>query len=198
MPSGAARRPPAYGWRVTRLIHLNGPPGIGKSTLSALYVDRHPGVLNLDIDSLHQLVGGWRDDPRTHDILKPVALAMADAHVRGGRDVIVPQFRARVSEIEAFARVAEDVGADFVEIVLLADRADAVARFDARDDDTDWNRHNREVVAGLGGDAFLGSMYDGLVEALASRPAAVILPSVPGEIEETYRALLRALGEPGA
>jgi hypothetical protein len=45
-----------------RLIHLNGPPGIGKSTLSALYADRHPGTLNLDVDTLHHLIGGWRDE----------------------------------------------------------------------------------------------------------------------------------------
>ena len=71
---------------VTSLIHLNGPPGIGKSTLSALYAERHPGTLNLDIDSLHRLVGGWQDvDNRTHDVLRPVALAMASAHLRGGR-----------------------------------------------------------------------------------------------------------------
>jgi len=33
-----------------RLIHLNGPPGIGKSTIAQRYVDQHPEVLNLDIN----------------------------------------------------------------------------------------------------------------------------------------------------
>jgi hypothetical protein len=42
---------------VARLVHLNGPPGIGKSTPSALYADRNPGTLNLDVDFLHRLVG---------------------------------------------------------------------------------------------------------------------------------------------
>ncbi|MEJ7706101.1 MAG: hypothetical protein WKF82_13395 [Nocardioidaceae bacterium] len=41
-----------------RLIHLNGPPGIGKSTLAQWYVDNHPGVLNLDIDQVRCLIGG--------------------------------------------------------------------------------------------------------------------------------------------
>lgn len=44
-----------------RLIHLNGPPGIGKSTLAQLYVDDHPGVLNLDIDRVRGMIGGWQD-----------------------------------------------------------------------------------------------------------------------------------------
>jgi len=183
---------------VTRLIHLNGPPGIGKSTLAALYVERHPGVLNLDIDSLHRLVGGWREDPRTHDILRPVAFAMAEAHLRGGRDVIVPQFRARVEEIETFEAVAGRAGAEFREVVLLADRPEAVARFERRTDDTEWNRHNRDLVAGMGGAAFLEGMYDQLLRALASRPEAIVVRSEPGEVEGTYDALVRALNPDAA
>lgn len=35
---------------VPRLIHLNGPPGIGKSVLAQLWAQDHPGVLNLDIE----------------------------------------------------------------------------------------------------------------------------------------------------
>jgi hypothetical protein len=46
---------------MARLVHLNGPPGIGESTLSALYPDRNPGTLNLDVNALHHRVGGWQD-----------------------------------------------------------------------------------------------------------------------------------------
>ena len=94
---------------MTVLIHLNGPPGIGKSTLSALYTRRHPGTLNLDIDRLHYFVGGWQDvDNHTHEVLRPVARAMASTHLAGGRNVILPQYLARLSEIEAFENVARE------------------------------------------------------------------------------------------
>jgi AAA domain len=179
---------------VPTLIHLNGPPGIGKSTLSALYVDRHPGTLNLDIDRLHPLVGGWRDkDGRTHEVLRPVALAMAAAHLRGGRDVIVPQFRARIEEIEAFESVAREAGAGFREVVLLAAKDEAIARFGRRAGDSDWEDHNRRLVAGLGGPAFLGALYDQLLDVLRRRPAAVIIETAPGAIEDAYASLVRAL-----
>jgi hypothetical protein len=107
---------------------VNGPPGIGKSTLAAVYIDRHPGTLGLDIDNLHQLVGGWQDpDAHTHEILRPVALAMASAHLAGGQDVILPQYLARIQEIERFEHVASERGAGFREVVLLDDKAASIA-----------------------------------------------------------------------
>jgi hypothetical protein len=178
---------------------VNGPPGIGKSTLSALYADRHPGTLNLDIDSLHGLVGGWQDaGNHTHEVLRPVALAMASAHLHGGRDVILPQYLARLDEIVAFEEVAREQGADFREVLLLDERAASIARFDRRSDDSLWGRHNREVVALQGGPVMLAAMYDRLLEILELRPSAVVVRSEPEAIEMTYASLLQALAlQPG-
>jgi hypothetical protein len=179
---------------VPRLIHLNGPPGIGKSTIAALYADGHPGTLDLDIDTLHRLVGGWRDRRHdTHQVLRPVALAMAATHLGGGRDVVLPQYLARVDAIEAFEDVATGHGADFVEVVLLDTLEESVARFDRREDRTEWDRHNRRTVALGGGPTMLARMYDELLEAARLRPAAVVVRSEPGAIEETYALLVAAL-----
>ncbi|WP_457963952.1 zeta toxin family protein [Arthrobacter sp. D1-29] len=51
--SGPPERP-----SVPDLILLNGPPGIGKSTLARMFVDHHPGTLNLDVDQVRCLIGG--------------------------------------------------------------------------------------------------------------------------------------------
>ncbi len=183
---------------MTALIHLNGPPGIGKSTLSALYTERHPGTLNLDIDSLHRLVGGWQDpDNRTHDVLRPVALAMASTHLSGGRDVILPQYLARLDEIEAFEAVARRQGAEFREIVLLAEKSASIERFESRRDDTAWGEHNRRLVAVMGGRSMLADMYDRLLDIVKLRPSTVIVRSEPGDVEHTYRLLTQALGADG-
>ena len=179
---------------VPSLVLLNGPPGIGKSTLSELYADRHPGTLNLDVDLLHQLVGGWQQAPHhAHDVLRPVALAMASTYLAGGSDVVVPQYLAKVGEIERFERVANERGAHFHEVVLLDEKAATIARFDAREDDSAWGQHNRRAVAAQGGPAFLAAMYDRLMEVVPLRRRAVVVRTEPGSVETTYALLINAL-----
>lgn len=186
---------------MARLVLLNGPPGIGKSTLAARHAERWPGTLNLDIDTLHRLLGGWREmGGRVHDVLRPLALAMAAAHLRGGRDVVVPQFLSRIGEITAFEGVARAEGAAFHEIVLLDSREGAAERFDRRaaHDDDPWIQESRRFVAEGGGAALLGSMYDTLLDVVRLRPGAVVVRSETGAVEATHRLVQAALlREPG-
>ncbi|WP_457205606.1 hypothetical protein [Nocardioides sp. P5_C9_2] len=75
-----------------RLIHLNGAPGVGKSTLARALVSSRPGWLNCDIDLLRSLVGGWEDDfVGTGGVVRPLALAMISAHLAEGRSVVLLQ-----------------------------------------------------------------------------------------------------------
>jgi broad-specificity NMP kinase len=86
---------------VARFIHLNGPPGIGKSTVASAFADRHPGVLNLDIDRVTALVGGCRDrfsESFAAGVL--LATAMARVHLASGHDVILPQMMTNVNAEE--------------------------------------------------------------------------------------------------
>jgi predicted kinase len=184
---------------MARLVHLNGPPGIGKSTLSALYVDRNPGTLNLDVDTLHRLVGGWQDEET--DTWPPVwslVRAMAATHLGGGHDVVLPQYVAKVDEIAGLEKLAREHGAGFREVVLLDDRDTAIERFNRRAQDSDdpWIRHHHRLIELGGGPAALGAMYDTLLDLVRLRPGTVVVPSVVGAVQETYDLLVDALRVP--
>ncbi|MCZ3386447.1 MAG: hypothetical protein LH630_05675 [Actinomycetia bacterium] len=93
-------------------------------------MDEHPGTLNLDIDRVRHLVGGWRTDfAGAGAIVRPIAIAMLQAHLRGGRDVVMPQYLGSTNEVNLIESATRDAGAGFVELVLIANRDEPVARF---------------------------------------------------------------------
>ena len=183
-----------------RLIHLNGPPGIGKSTVARMYADAHPSVLNLDVDVVRSLLGGWREDfLAAGELVRPLALAMARTHLGAGNDVVLPQFLGRLSEVERFEAAATSAGAAFVEVVLMDARPAAVERFAARahDDSDPWHRTVVALVEEAGGTVALESMYDSVLGVVEARPSAVVVRSAEGDPASTYAAVVDALGPAG-
>ena len=115
------------------LLLLNGPPGSGKSTIARMFVEAHPLALNLDVDLIRRLIGGWRDQPeRSGRLARDLALAAASTHLLVGHDVVVPQFLGRAEFIHELEDVAAAASAEFQEVVLMTSREDAVRRFDER------------------------------------------------------------------
>ncbi|MEO8330563.1 MAG: AAA family ATPase [Candidatus Nanopelagicales bacterium] len=181
---------------MARLIHLNGPPGIGKSTIANLYVEARPGTLNLDIDEVRRLIGGWRQDfIGAGNLVRPIALNMAETHLRQGLDVVMPQFLCSLSEIELFEAAATTSESQFLEIVLMDSKDRSVDRFTARGDDAEetWHREVQEIVRKNGGVTYLAEMYDQLVEVIRLRPSAVVVTSEAGAIDATFRQVSAVL-----
>ena len=182
---------------MSRLIHLNGPPGIGKSTLARRYVADHPGVLNCDIDVLRTFIGGWESDfEAAGALIRPAALALIGAYLANGHDVVLPQMLVDPSELARFEAAATGVGADFVERFLIDTAAGSVARFHDRgaaETDDPWHDQVRAIVAANGGDAELARCHAALERLLPMRPDAVVVPSEAGAADETYRSLLASL-----
>ena len=185
------------------LIHLNGPPGIGKSTIARLYVDQHPGVLNCDVDVLRTLIGGWADDfEAAGALIRPAALAMIEAYLASGHDVVFPQLLVNPTELARFEACATRAGARFVERYLMADVDQAVARFDRRGTtgaSDQWHDQVQAIVASSGGEQALVRYHAALLQLLEQRPEAMVIESAEGQTDATYRQLLHSLpGEPAA
>jgi predicted kinase len=167
-----------------RLILLNGLPGVGKSTVAAAWSARHPGTLNLDIDVVRSLISGATPD--TAEPARALGLVMAVEHLRGGRDVVVPQLVARTDQVSRFAGATAAAGARFVHVLVEAPEDLVAGRVAA-----DAAPHRRDLVP-----AALAGYAAGLRE-VALRPGVLRLTNegldgAVGRLEE----LLRAAGEP--
>jgi predicted kinase len=181
---------------VPRLLLLNGPPGIGKSTLARRYAADHPGVLALDIDVLRGLVGGALDRfEETGEIVRPLALAAITTHLGGGRDVVLPQYLGRVSEVERFETAAREGGGAFVHVVLMDDVEGSVRRFAERSGADPWHKQVKAIVAAGGGERVLRESHRQVREVVASRPEVRVVASVDGDEDATYAALLDVVRE---
>ncbi len=181
-----------------RLILLNGMPAVGKTTLARRYATDHPLTLVLDIDSVRRMLGRWEDDPaRAGLVARSLTVAMAAAHLRGGHDVVVPQYLARPQFLDEVARTAERAGAAYREFVLTDDRDTLFERLARRTAAAAEPAHVQagEQVVRAGGEAALVSMYDRLLLVVNSRPHATVLHCPEGESEDVYRRLVAALEE---
>jgi predicted kinase len=176
---------------VATLIHLNGAPGVGKSTIAERYVAEHHGVLNCDIDRLRCLVGGWADDfGGSGAIIRPVALAMIRAHLDGGRDVVLPQMLASESERDRFRRVAEEAGHAYLHLLLQTPPGVAAERFSDRPDDP-LHAAIRDDVDADGGRTVIDDLANRLQSVGAATGAHPI--DAGSDVDETYQAVVAAV-----
>jgi predicted kinase len=116
---------------IARLIHLNGPPAVGKSTIAAALVDDRPLALVVDIDELRVRLGGWREHPDSKRVARALGFGLVRQHLEAGHDVVLPQLLVRQDVIEELARIAEGAGAELVELILLAPADELRTRLDA-------------------------------------------------------------------
>jgi len=173
---------------VSRLIHLNGAPGIGKTTLARRYVVEHPGVLLCDIDVIRTTIGGWQVDDDAAGRARTAALGLITGYLTTGHDVVLPQLCARDEQLSRFAAAAHGAGAEHVHVILTADPGTIVQRFRARARaaDDEWTAYATAYWDREGGDEAIRTW----TARLDAFPALRVASTDP---DTTYQALLTVL-----
>ena len=175
------------------LIILNGPPGIGKSTLALRYIEDHPLALSLEQDIVRGLLGGWRTrEAQSGAAARDLCLGMARIHLIAGNDVVVPQFVADPEYLDRLSGLGLEVGAQHIEFVLLDDLSSAERRFHARINEPARAEHQRMAARFIEEAGGYAHQYARLTQCLADRQVIEIRSS-EGDADETYRAVLAHL-----
>jgi hypothetical protein len=160
------------------------------------FVESRPLSLNLDIDVVRSMLGGWLGDPSAAGLTaRSLALVMAETHLAAGRDVIVPQFLGRTDFIEQLAGLADRSAASFVEAALWIDRSRAITAFaDRRAAPSSQAHHDAAALVDRSEHADpIGQMYDAFVRVLEQRPATRRVEVIPGDIDQTFARFEDAL-----
>jgi AAA domain len=178
-----------------RLIHLNGPSRVGKTTLARRYVEDHPGTLALDLDVLTGMIGGWRDNfPAALATARGHGRTLATRHLREGRDVVLPQLVTVHDQhldpgLEETAREAD---ATYIEVALLVDYEEHHRRLCGKQPANEIEAQIQTWLEDPDSD-LIGRIRHHLNEYLAERPQAVRLDTTGLGEDASYERLLNAL-----
>jgi predicted kinase len=177
---------------MARLIHLNGPSRVGKSTLARRYADNHPGTVCLDVDVLVGQVDGWRDDfTAAFLVARTRGLALVRSHLHDGQDVVVAQLVTSFDQGNLFEVVATEVGARYVEVALLVGIDEHTRRLREKEPASDVEA---KIQSSLETSDLVERIRDHLAEYLHGRPNTIQLDTTGLTIDQTYARLMNLLG----
>lgn len=178
-----------------RLIHLNGPSRVGKSTLARRFAHDHPGTLMLDLDVLVGLVGGWEENFQSAlEVARDLGRDMAIRHLRSGNDVVLPQLVTSYDRVPdpAFEMAARSIGATYVHVVLLVDERENLRRLRGKRPDTEVEARIQAALEARSSD-LLATIRNDLNGYLDGHPPTIQLDMTGVAEEESYRRLVAAL-----
>jgi broad-specificity NMP kinase len=123
-----------------KLILINGPAGIGKTTVAKKLHEDMPFSFLLDLDDQRNFISHWRERRQEAGILSfDIALAIAETCFKNGVDFIsgkaifdtIQEGREK-NFLDMFIDIGHKYGAEVYEIMLWADKQTVIERANKR------------------------------------------------------------------
>lgn len=174
-----------------KLILINGFNASGKTTIAKKYIAGHGLALAIEADNLVDNIGNWtnhREEVRklTFELTK----AMIRSYLPTGHDVVLPYIVTDINEAEQFESIALDSNADYYEIFLYNERADAIAQLLERGK---WGGTSSPPITEKDL-TLIEKDFDNMQTVLAKRPNMVKIPLKGNSPDVTYQQLLQLVG----
>ena len=183
-----------------KLIVLNGPLGIGKSTLNKMYADKHPLALSIDIDLVRMNIGQWREYPKqSAEMAWDMTIEMGRVALSSGNDVCIAQIMTREEQWQRLEKLAQETGARLIEVLLYASKDEAVRRFIKRGQAAGFEHGYRPggLIDRNGGIKRVEEKYGEMMDLAVSRPGTIKLHSEYDSTDETLSSLESMVTELG-
>lgn len=106
-----------------KLIIINGPCGIGKSTAARNLHEAMPLSYLVDVDAISRNISHYRDYKEERwELREAVAFAIVDAVLSVGRNAIVEKMIFSEDVLDTYTKIGKKHGADVFEIILWASK----------------------------------------------------------------------------
>lgn len=116
-----------------KLIIINGPCGIGKSTLSAKIHVSMPLSFLLDIDAQRRFISQYREKKEeSGKIMMTISKAIIKSCLEDDRDIIIDKIMLDNNVLDFYYEIAKIYGADVYEIILWAPKEVVMGRANER------------------------------------------------------------------
>lgn len=168
-----------------KLIILNGPPGVGKSTIAPQIERVLSSPVIIDVDELRRQIPDYKEN-RAESLrlaYEQTETAIRD-NLRTGHDVVIDKAVSFSNVLDAFVRAGKDCGAEVHEFLLFADKAVIQARADARGY-RPGSLLTRERV---------GEMWEAFNQLRLGRPETTLIRTDAIDPETTLKRVRDALG----
>jgi hypothetical protein len=171
---------------------LYGAAGVGKTTITARYVDEHPFTLGVDGDELIVMIGQWlaHEEAARRQVFE-FTKAMAAIHLKTGHDVLLPYLPTNAVHLQIFEELAGKMGADFIEVELSVDKDEAVRRLMRRGT---WGEKGTDPITEADLPVIEG-LYDTMQAVLLTRGAVRKVVSPENAVESVYRSVKERIDE---
>lgn len=168
-----------------KLIILNGPSGVGKSTISVLLRQKIQDSVIIDVDELRRSVPDYKE--RREESLRlsyEMTRDLIDSFLKEGKDVIIDKAISYADTLESLVTIGRENNAEVFELLIFADKETVQQRADNRGYKP-GSLLTREKV---------GELWDKANSLRIKRPNTVVIDTKDKSVEESHREILEVLG----
>jgi predicted kinase len=167
-----------------KLIILNGPPGVGKSTIAVRLHQELPSSVLIDVDELRRSIPDYKERRQESLLLayEKTAEAIGDL-LKRGQSVIIDKSISQSDTLDSLIEVGKRYDAEIYEFLLFADKSTVQARADERGY-RPGSLLTRERV---------GEQWDKADMLRKERPEAIVIDTAHASVEDVLSTIAKKI-----